>query len=196
MRKAFLLTTSLMLLGSCNSNKFVYQRQIQEEALFPYSDLYDSTLSVYHINHRENEAPSYLHGGKFRNKDLSDMKINEVFSDWEILMIIKRMEGYSDSSSDVAVSHNNPGNIKFGKLAKKFGASKGKKETYYGENDHYAKFPNDSLGDEAALELIRRITKKDPTIKQFFRRWSSEEGSLNYCAFVNSIAKREDYPLD
>ena len=141
-----LILSSFIFLGSCNSASKIVN---DIENVFGFQDFsihedfeFDSTQNWYSTNDRDAVTPNYLKSGKYKGKNVASLNISDIFSDWEILMIIKKMEGFYDGSSRIAVSHNNPGNLKYGKFSKSFGATRGSKETYYGENDYYAKFPD------------------------------------------------------
>lgn len=198
MKKIILIP--FIFLGSCNPTLEIVneiENDLVSNDLYIHEDfMFDSTQSWYSAKNRDRISSTYLKSGIYKGKNIGHLNISDVFSDWEILMIIKRMEGFYDGSSRIAVIHNNPGNLKYGAFSKSYGATRGTRETFYGEGDYYAKFPNDSLGSEAALRLIQVIRKNHPTIKGFFKRWSSETGSINYVRFVNQLASTNNYPLD
>jgi len=92
------------------------------------------------------------------------------------------LEGlYSSSSSNstsksipqggsIAVSHNNPGNIKFGEFAKKYGATEGRRAT---DGGVFAQFPDVETGLKAKQDLLLGKEYRDLTVDQAMRRWSN-----------------------
>lgn len=171
----------------------IIEPTVTEVIEFPYGDEYVITPKMVDINTKQYH---YSNFGKYINKDVSNINISEIFTDFEILTILKRIEGYYDSSSRIAISHNNPCNLKYGSLPKKYGAKIGKQEVFYGEGDYYAYFPNIEKGNDACIELISRMKKKYPTVRKFFTRWSSIEGGNIYTTFVNNLMNVDNYPLD
>ena len=65
--------------------------------------------------------------------------------------------------------HNNPGNIKFGGFARKYGAIQGQSAT---DGGHFAIFPDIETGRQAMQDLLQGPTYSDLTLEQAMRRWS------------------------
>src|SRR5574343_421082 len=69
----------------------------------------------------------------------------------------------------IAVSHNNPGNIKFGDFAKKYGAIEGRRAT---DGGVFANFPSIEAGLEAKKDLLLGNSYRNLTVDQAMKRWS------------------------
>ena len=65
--------------------------------------------------------------------------------------------------------HNNPGNIKFGGFARKYGAIQGQSAT---DGGHFAIFPDIETGRQAMQDLLQGPTYSNLTLEQAMRRWS------------------------
>ena len=65
--------------------------------------------------------------------------------------------------------HNNPGNIKFGGFARKYGAIQGQSAT---DGGHFAIFPDIETGRQAMQDLLQGPTYSNLTFEQAMRRWS------------------------
>ena len=70
----------------------------------------------------------------------------------------------------IAVSHNNPGNIKFGKFAAKYGARMGRRGT---DGGNFAVFPDVETGLKAQRDLLVGKNYRNLTVDQAMRRWSN-----------------------
>lgn len=70
----------------------------------------------------------------------------------------------------VAVSHNNPGNIKMGKYAQQFGATPGRRAT---DGGVFAVFPDVETGLKAQRQLLQGKNYRGLTVNQAMRRWSN-----------------------
>ena len=70
----------------------------------------------------------------------------------------------------IAVSHNNPGNIKFGEFAKKYGATEGRRAT---DGGVFAQFPDVETGLKAKQDLLLGKGYRDLTVDQAMKRWSN-----------------------
>jgi hypothetical protein len=69
----------------------------------------------------------------------------------------------------VSWRHNNPGNIKFGDFAKKYGAIQGQAAT---DGGYFAVFPDLETGQRAMADLLKSNSYKNLTLEQAMRRWS------------------------
>ena len=78
----------------------------------------------------------------------------------------KRDEIYGNT---IAVSHNNPGNIKMGKFAAKYGAKSGRKAT---DGGIFAVFPDIETGLAARRDLLRGKRYRDLTVYKAMKLWS------------------------
>lgn len=72
----------------------------------------------------------------------------------------------------IAVSHNNPGNIKFGKFASKYGARVGRFSTER-DGSRFAVFPDVETGLKAQRDLLVSKNYRGLTVDQAMRRWSN-----------------------
>ena len=70
----------------------------------------------------------------------------------------------------IAVSHNNPGNIKFGEFAKKYGATEGRRAT---DGGVFAQFPDVETGLKAKQDLLLGSGYRNLTVDQAMKRWSN-----------------------
>lgn len=77
---------------------------------------------------------------------------------------------FSKGKGTIAVTHNNPGNIKFGEFAKRFGAKPGKPAK---DGGVFAVFPDAEVGLQAQRELLKSSGYIDLTVDQAMRRWSN-----------------------
>lgn len=73
----------------------------------------------------------------------------------------------------VAVRHNNPGNIKFGKWAEKYGAVQGEPAT---DGGYFAKFPDTGKGLEALKGLLKSKNYKNLDVESAIKRWTNNSG--------------------
>lgn len=72
---------------------------------------------------------------------------------------------------DIATTHNNPGNIKYGEFAVKYGATPGKKAT---DGGVFAVFPSIEAGEEARRGLLRYGKNyRNLTVDEALKRWSN-----------------------
>lgn len=69
----------------------------------------------------------------------------------------------------VSWRHNNPGNIKFGDFAKKYGAVQGQQAT---DGGYFAVFPDINKGKQAMKELLLGKNYKDLDLDKALRKWS------------------------
>lgn len=199
MFKKILTFSFLAAFMSCNNQDNIIEKEINQVVHYvhPANDfIVDSNLTYEKINELYKERPNYFRNGKFRNMNMANYPIAKLFTDWEILFILKRNEGYYSGNSRIAISHNNPCNIKYGPHAKKYNGTKGIKEVFYGEGDNYANFNNVEDGNTACLELIKKIRTNHPTVQKFFTKWSTVESGIRYVKFVNDLMNVDDYPMD
>lgn len=78
----------------------------------------------------------------------------------------------------MAVRMNNPGNIKFGAFAKKFGAVQGDPAT---DGGYFAKFPDSESGMKALKGLLKTDGYKNLSVDAAIKRWTNGSGySVNY----------------
>jgi hypothetical protein len=70
----------------------------------------------------------------------------------------------------IAVTHNNPGNIKFGQFAQEFGATPGRQAT---DGGIFAVFPDVETGLAAQRRLLLSRNYKNLTVNQAMKRWSN-----------------------
>ena len=70
----------------------------------------------------------------------------------------------------IAVSHNNPGNIKYGDFAKQYGATPGRKAT---DGGIFAVFPDIETGLVAQRNLLQGKNYRNLTVADAMRRWSN-----------------------
>jgi len=70
----------------------------------------------------------------------------------------------------IAVTHNNPGNIKFGQFAQEFGATPGRQAT---DGGIFAVFPDVETGLAAQRRLLLSRNYKSLTVNQAMKRWSN-----------------------
>ena len=77
---------------------------------------------------------------------------------------------FSKGKGTIAVTHNNPGNIKFGEFARRFGAKPGKPAK---DGGVFAVFPDTEVGLQAQRELLKSSGYIDLTVDQAMRRWSN-----------------------
>jgi len=117
----------------------------------------------------------------FMNELLEDEEAQD--SDTIVRSASQNLDGiYSPSSSNsggsknipqggsIAVSHNNPGNIKFGEFAKKYGATEGRRAT---DGGVFAQFPDVETGLKAKQDLLLGSGYRNLTVDQAMRRWSN-----------------------
>jgi hypothetical protein len=72
---------------------------------------------------------------------------------------------------DIATTHNNPGNIKYGEFAVKYGATPGRKAT---DGGVFAVFPSIEAGEEARRGLLRYGKNyRNLTVDEALKRWSN-----------------------
>ena len=71
---------------------------------------------------------------------------------------------------DIATTHNNAGNIKFGEFAKKYGATPGRQATDGGK---FAHFPDIESGLQAQKDLLTSGSYKNLTVANAMKRWSN-----------------------
>jgi len=72
---------------------------------------------------------------------------------------------------DIATTHNNPGNIKYGEFAVKYGATPGKKAA---DGGVFAVFPSIEAGEEARRGLLRYGKNyRNLTVDEALKRWSN-----------------------
>lgn len=83
---------------------------------------------------------------------------------------IKYEGDISFMGKSIAVSHNNPGNIKMGKFAEKYGATPGKKAT---DGGLFARFPDVKTGLKAQRDLLKSGSYINLTVKDAMKRWSN-----------------------
>lgn len=72
----------------------------------------------------------------------------------------------------IAVSHNNPGNIKFGSFAAKYGATPGRNSTD-GRHTPFAVFPDVETGLQAQRDLLTSKNYRELSVDAAMRRWSN-----------------------
>jgi hypothetical protein len=70
----------------------------------------------------------------------------------------------------IAVTHNNPANIKFGDFAKKYGATKGKNAT---DGGVFAVFPSIEVGMKARRDLLQGSGYSNLLVDSAMKRWSN-----------------------
>lgn len=70
----------------------------------------------------------------------------------------------------IAVTHNNPGNIKWSKFAQTFGATEGKRAT---DGGTFAVFPDIETGLKAQRELLTSKNYRNLTVDAAMKRWSN-----------------------
>lgn len=85
-------------------------------------------------------------------------------------MPIKYEGDISSMGKSIAVSHNNPGNIKMGKFAEKYGATPGRGAT---DGGLFARFPDVKTGLKAQRDLLKSGSYANLTVKDAMKRWSN-----------------------
>lgn len=85
----------------------------------------------------------------------------------------------------MAVRMNNPGNIKYGEFAKKYGAVKGDPAT---DGGFFAKFPDTNTGLNALKGLLRTKNYKDLPVDAAIKRWTNNAG---YAVDYKDIANKK-----
>ncbi len=95
----------------------------------------------------------------------------------------------------MAVRMNNPGNIKFGEFAKKYGAVKGDPAT---DGGYFAKFPDVNQGLTALKGLLKTKNYKDLSVDAAIKRWTNNAGyAVDYKAIANKkISELGDQEFD
>lgn len=83
---------------------------------------------------------------------------------------IKYEGDVSSMGKSIAVSHNNPGNIKMGKFAEKYGATPGRNAT---DGGVFAKFPDVKTGLKAQRDLLKSGSYANLSVKDAMKRWSN-----------------------
>ena len=66
---------------------------------------------------------------------------------------------------------NNPGNIKFGDFARKYGAIQGSKAT---DGGYFSIFPDEETGKQAMKDLLKAPSYQNLSIEDAMRRWSNK----------------------
>jgi hypothetical protein len=79
--------------------------------------------------------------------------------------------GAAVNDPTMADRNNNPGNIKWGKFAKKMGAKKGPPAD---DGGNFAIFPNREAGDKAMRTLLKSPTYKDLPIDKAIEKWTGQ----------------------
>lgn len=80
------------------------------------------------------------------------------------------------TGGSVSWRHNNPGNIKFGNFAKKYGATKGQAGT---DGGSFAIFPDVETGKEAIADLLRSRNYIGLSVDSAMKRWSNKGYGLD-----------------
>ena len=91
----------------------------------------------------------------------------------------------------VSWRHNNPGNIKFGNFAKKYGAKEGQKAT---DGGSFAVFPDTETGYKAMKELLQAPSYSKLNLEQAMRRWSGNGYGAD--VWAQGISKPTDMMTD
>jgi hypothetical protein len=73
-------------------------------------------------------------------------------------------------SGSIAVSHNNPGNIKYGDFSKRYGATPGRNAT---DGGVFANFPDVATGLKAKQDLLLGKSYRNLSVDQAMKRWSN-----------------------
>lgn len=83
-----------------------------------------------------------------------------------------RYEGdISGLGKSIAVSHNNPGNIKIGKFAQRYGAVPGRQAS---DGGIFAKFPDVSTGLKAQRDLLQSSSYVNLSVAKAMEKWSNK----------------------
>lgn len=123
-------------------------------------DFYDSDPEQLYIDHigSQNfniEVPAYM----------GDIPLTEFSSVMPSQNVPPPPKG-----GTIAVTHNNPGNIKFGKFAQSLGAQPGRPAT---DGGIFAVFPNLETGLAAQRRLLTSANYRNLTVNAAMKRWSN-----------------------
>lgn len=84
----------------------------------------------------------------------------------------KAAKSPASSGTSISVSHNNPGNIKYGAFAQRYGAVAGKPAT---DGGVFAVFPDVQSGLQARKDLLQSGGYKDLSVDAALKRWSNSD---------------------
>lgn len=117
-----------------------------------------------------NLQKTMLDAARSNNLDPQAMSQGKLKKAKKGMFIPYAADGYNDPGAPtVADRHNNPGNIKFGKFAKQFGATQGEPAP---DGGFFAKFPDRTSGFSAMYGLLKTDTYKDKNVAEAIKTWT------------------------
>lgn len=134
-------------------------------------DFYDSDPEQLYIDHVGNQDTTFTR----------EVGPEEAYKPLETYAPM--INPQAPKGGSIAVSHNNPGNIKFGKFAQSLGAQPGRPAT---DGGIFAVFPNLETGLAAQRRLLTSANYRNLTVNAAMKRWSnSGYGGEIYPAIAN-----------
>lgn len=121
-------------------------------------DFYDSDPEQLYIDHVGNQDTTFT----------TEVGPQEAYKPLETYAPM--INPQAPKGGSIAVTHNNPGNIKFGKFAQSLGAQPGRPAT---DGGIFAVFPNLETGLAAQRRLLTSANYRNLTVNAAMKRWSN-----------------------